>query len=205
MTILTFPTIRGPAGASYRLRGNTQTHRSPLDGTAQTLEMPGSVWELSVRWDTLHPDDARVLGAFLSQLRGAAGRFTYSPATWQPRRATGGGTPLINGAGQSGTTLVTDGWANSVTVVRNGDWLSYVDTSGRRRLHMATQDVSSNGSGQASLIITPPIRRAGADHAAIDVVTPSGVFRLPDDQAPEMGIRPPSFGAVALTMMEALV
>jgi hypothetical protein len=205
VAILTFPTIRGPAGASYRLRGNTQTHRSPLDGTAQTLEMPGSVWELSVRWDTLHSDDARVLGAFLAELRGAAGRFTYSPAAWQPRRSTGGGTPLIKGAGQSGTTLLTDGWSVSVNVMRKGDWLSYVDSSGRTRLHMMTADVSSNGSGEASLVITPPIRRAGADNAAVEVVAPAGVFRLPDDQAPEMGIRPPSFGAVALTMMEALV
>lgn len=205
MTILTFPSIRGPAGASYRLRGNTQTHRSPLDGTEQTLEMPGAVWELSLRWDTLHADDARILGAFLSGLRGAAGRFDYSPAQWQPRRAPGGGTPLINGANQSGPTLVTDGWSNFVVVMRQGDWLSYVDTSGRRRLHMIVTDATSNGSGQATLAVTPPIRRAGANNAAIDVVTPSGVFRLLSDAAPEMSIRAPAFGAVSLTVVEALV
>ncbi len=205
MTILTFPTIRRPSSASYRLRGNTQTHRSPLDGTVQTLEMPGANWELTVSWESLNSDDMRVLAAFLADLRGTAGRFYYSPATWAPRRAAGGGSPLINGAAQSGSTLATDGWSFAVQVMRAGDWLSYTDTSGRRRLHMVTADTSSTGGGAASLPITPPIRRAGGDNAAIDVATPSGVFRLPTDDAPEMQLRPPMLGAASLTMVEALV
>ena len=205
MTILTFPTIRRPSGASYRLRGNTQTHRSPFDGTVQTLEMPGAVWELTVSWESLNSDDMRVLAAFLADLRGTAGRFYYSPATWSPRRATGGGSPLINGASQSGSTLATDGWTASAQVMRAGDWLSYTDTSSRRRLHMVTADTSASGTGAASLPITPPIRRAGADNAAINVATPSGVFRLPDDAAPEMQLKPPMIGSVTLTMVEALI
>lgn len=205
MTILTFPTIRRPSAGSYRLRGNTQTHTSPLDRTQQTLEMPGATWELTVGWESLNADDQRVMAAFLAQLRGAAGRFYYSPAAWQPRRAAGGGTPRVNGASQSGASLVTDGWSASVQVMRAGDWLSYDDTTGRRRLHMVTADVSSNSSGQATLAITPPIRRAAANDALINVATPVGVFRLPDDAAPEMSLRPPMLGSVTLTMVEALV
>jgi len=205
MTILTFPSIRRPSGASYRLRGNTQTHRSPLDGTVQTLEMPGAVWELTVSWETLNSDDMRVLAAFLASLRGGAGRFYYSPATWAPRRATGGGSPTINGASQSGSTLATAGWTASGQAMRAGDWLSYTDTSSRLRLHMVTSDTNANGSGQASLPITPPIRRAGSSGAAVDVATPSGVFRLPDDATPEMQVKPPMLGSVTLTMVEALI
>ena len=205
MTILTFPGIRRPSGASYRLRGNTQTHRSPLDGTVQTLEMPGAVWELTVSWESLNSDDIRVLAAFLANLRGSAGRFYYSPASWSPRRATGGGSPLINGASQSGSTLATDGWTASGQAMRTGDWLSYEDTLFRRRLHMVTADTNANGAGQASLPITPPIRRAGADNGAVEIVEPSGVFRLPDDAAPEMQIKPPMIGTVTLTMIESLI
>lgn len=204
MTILTFPTIRRPSGASYRLRGNTQAHRSPLDGTVQTLEMPGAVWELTVSWDSLSPDDSRVLAAFLAELRGGAGRFFYSPVTWAPRRAAGAGTPLVNGGAQSGVQLATDGWSASVQAMRAGDWLAFDDSFGRRRLHMVTADVSSNGSGQATLAITPPIRRAPLDNATIEVAAPAGVFRLPDDAAPEMQLRPPMLGQVTLTMVEAL-
>lgn len=205
MAILNFPTIRRPSGASYRLRGNTQTHTSPFDGTVQTLEMPGAVWELTASWESLGTDDQRVLAAFLAQLRGAAGRFSYSPIAWSPRRATGGGTPLVKGAAQSGASLVTDGWSASVQVMRAGDWLSYSDTSGRVRLHMVTADVTSTAAGEATLAITPPIRRAPADNAAIEITAPAGVFRLPSDDAPEMSIRPPMLGSVTLTMVEALV
>lgn len=205
MTILTFPAIRAPSGASYRLRGNTQTHTSPLDRTEQTLEMPGALWELTVRWDSLDPDDLRALAAFTASLRGRAGRFHYSPAGWSPRRAAGGGFPVLDGAGQMGSTIATRAWSASVQVMRVGDWLSYDDISGRRRLHMVTADASSDGAGLASLAITPPIRRAGLDAALVEVAAPAGVFRLPDDEAPEMALRPPLRGSLTLTMVEALV
>ena len=205
MTILTFPTIRRPSRASYRLRGNTQTHRSPLDGTEQTLEMPGAVWELTVSWESLDATDTRILAAFLADLRGAAGRFYYSPAVWSPRRAAGGGAPVVNGAGQSGAALITDGWTPSGQVALAGDWLSFDDALGRRRLHMATATAAANGSGQATIAITPPIRRAPSDNAPVEVAAPSGVFRLPTDDAPEMQLRPPMLGSVTLTMVEALV
>lgn len=205
MTILTFPTIRAPSGASYRLRGNTQSHVSPLDRTEQTLEMPGALWELTVRWDSLDEDDSRVLAAFMASLRGRAGRFYYSPAGWSPRRAAGGGSPVLDGSSQAGSSLATRSWSNSVQVMRAGDWLSYDDISGRRRLHMVTADVSSNGGGLAALPVTPPIRRAGPDGAVVEVAAPSGVFRLPDDEAPEMALRPPLRGSLTLTMVEALV
>ena len=205
MTILTFPSIRRPSRASYRLRGHTQTHRSPLDGTEQTLELPGAVWELTVSWESLDAADTRVLAAFLANLRGAAGRFYYSPALWSPRRAAGGGSPLVNGGAQSGGSLITDGWTPSAEVALAGDWLSFDDVGARRRLHMVTATATADGSGAATLAITPPIRRAPADDAAVEVVAPAGVFRLPGDDAPEMQLRPPMLGSLTLTMVEALV
>lgn len=204
MPVLTFPIIRRPAEAAERLIGLTQTHESPFDGTLQTLEMPGARWEFTVTWPTLSPDDRRELAAFLARLRGRAGRFTYGPF-WSPRRATGGGVPLINGAGQSGEVLSTSGWTPSVQVMRAGDWLSYVDTGGRQRLHQVVADASANGSGVAALTISPPIRRAGANGAAVEIAAPIGTFMLPQDEAPQMNIRAPSLGQVTITMREALV
>ena len=204
MTVLTFPTIRRPAEAAERLIGLTQVHESPFDGTMQTLELPGARWEFTVTWPTLSPDDRRELAAFLARLRGRAGRFTYSPF-WSPRRATGGGTPVINGAGQTGATLSTRGWTANAQAMRAGDWLSYLDTAGRRRLHQVAADATADASGIAALIITPPIRRAGADGVAIEITAPIGVFMLVDDNTPAMNIRAPSLGQITITMREALV
>lgn len=198
------PAIRRPAEAAERLIGLTQAHESPFDGTVQTLEMPGARWELTATWPTLGPDDRRLMAAFLASLRGRAGRFLFSPAQWSPRRATGGGTPVINGDFQTGSALSTRGWTALGQAMRAGDWLSYVDTRGRRRLHLVLADASADANGVAALSISPPIRRAGADGAAVDVVAPAGVFMLPQDEAPQLNIRAPSFGQVTITMREAL-
>jgi hypothetical protein len=201
---ISMPAIRRPAEAAERLVGLTQSHQSPFDGTLQTLEMPGARWEFTATWPVLGPDDRRLMAAFLSSLRGMAGRFFFSPAQWSPRRATGGGAPVIDGDFQAGTTLATRGWTALGQAMHAGDWLSYVDTRGRRRLHMVVADASADAAGLAALLVTPPIRRAGADGVAVDVAAPAGVFMLPQDEAPQMNIRAPSLGQVTLTMQEAL-
>lgn len=206
MSILTFPTLsRTPSNASFRLRGNTQTQRSPLDGTSQTLEIPGSRWEITVSWESLKEADWRILAAFLAKLRGRAGRFTFSPAIFAPRRGTGTGTPVFNGAGDIGDSVYITGWTPSAPAVfLTGDWFSYVDTGGRQRLHMVTADVGAAGGGGANVEITPPIRVAAAASAPLEIVAPVGVFMLTADDGPQAEVRPPRLGAVSITMEEAL-
>lgn len=115
-----------------------------------------------------------------------------------------GGTPLVNGANQglinsgstdnpyaSTTTLVTDGWtAAAAARLKKGDviTLSGVNAvnpetkadTGRARQFVVTADVSSDGAGNASVVISPAIIAGGAfqnvtarpaDNAPITVVT----------------------------------
>lgn len=105
-----------------------------------------------------------------------------------------GGTPLVNGAAQSGATLVTDGWSNSiVNVLKLGD-VFVIDnvfkvnpitkqSTGVLQQFVITANVDSNGSGQATLSISPPIVTSGstqtvdsspADNAAITVLGAGG-------------------------------
>ena len=77
--------------------------------------------------------------------------------------------------------------------------------AGRRRLHRVVADATANALGVAALVISPPIRRAGANGAAIEISAPVGVFMLTDDNAPAMNIRAPSLGQITMTMREALV
>lgn len=199
-----FPTILAPGEVAWKLRGRTQTQTSPLDGTTQTLALPGARWEASLSWPAMTRDDSRVLEAFFALMRGMQGRFFYGP-THAPRRATGGGSPVINGANQSGATLSIRGFTNSSQAFRVGDWLSYTDSTGRVRLHQVTADVNANGSGVAAVPIAPPIRRAGADGAAVNVTAPVGVFMLADDGVGEIRVRPPLLGSASLQIVEALV
>lgn len=107
---------------------------------------------------------------------------------------TQGGTPLVNGAAQTGASLVTDGWSNSITnVLRAGDIFTVAGvysvnpvtkaSTNRLQQFLVTASVNSNGSGQATLSISPSIVTSGttqnvtgspADNAALTVLGSSG-------------------------------
>lgn len=109
-----------------------------------------------------------------------------------------GGTPLVNGASQNDTyvasgganqsSLVTDGWTASTTVLKAGDVINIagvnaVNPVGKETLDFAQDfvvlsDVTSDGSGNATLTVSPAIISSGAqqtvsatpaDNAAISV------------------------------------
>lgn len=71
----------------------------------------------------------------------------------------GGGTPLVNGASQVGSSILTDGWPNSTTVLRVGDLVQFDAIA---PVYTVTTDVASNGSGEAAIPITPPIFAGGS-------------------------------------------
>ncbi|MGI9492772.1 MAG: P22 phage major capsid protein family protein, partial [Geminicoccaceae bacterium] len=101
---------------------------------------------------------------------------------------TTGSTPLVNGASQnvaylSHTTatysqnLITDGWANSTLVLTAGDVITLAgvnavnpvpgqtgtgkDDLGRLQQFVVLDDVTSDGSGNATITISPPIITSG--------------------------------------------
>lgn len=170
------PVIPVPNDFSMGLAANTQSGgRSPFDGTEQTLELPGARWVAELRWRNLDIAEWRTLTAFVAALGGRAGRFWWPVESRFPRRGTAGGTPLVNGAGQTGRTLLTDGWGAG-TAFLMGDIFVYVDPAGRPIMHQVTADVTVAG-GAASIPITPPIRRSPADNAALLLVNVSPLWR----------------------------
>lgn len=100
-----------------------------------------------------------------------------------------GGTPLVNGAGQTGSNLVTDGWTASAALrLRKGDVIQIAgvyavnpwtrQSTGKLRNFVVTADVSSDASGNATIPLSPAIVTSGpyqnvtaapADNAAITV------------------------------------
>ena len=112
--------------------------------------------------------------AFLVKLNGQQHRFTLNDHSYT-RRGAGGGNLLVNGGSQSGTSLVCDGATAGVNnYLRAGDYVSF-----NNELHMVVADANSDGSGNVTLSIAPPIRKTPADDALVDYAEPvSGVFML---------------------------
>jgi P22 coat protein - gene protein 5 len=83
------------------------------------------------------------------------------------------GTPTVNGAGQTGSSLVTQAWGNSITGLLNvGDVITIAGvfavnprskvSTGSLQNFTITATASSNGSGAATLSIYPAIVTTGA-------------------------------------------
>lgn len=78
------------------------------------------------------------------------------------------GTPLINGADQTGTELITDGWATGVTgLLKAGDVFQIAgvyeinpqnyESTGRLQFFVVQEDVNSDGAGNATIKVSPSI------------------------------------------------
>jgi len=82
------------------------------------------------------------------------------------------GTPLTNGAGQEGGSLITDGWATSTLILKKGDVFTVADVyavninngqnTGNLQEFSVQADVTTDGSGNATISISPQIITSGA-------------------------------------------
>ena len=178
MTTYTWPTGNNPAEARYTLRSMGRITQSPFTGAVETASRSSDHWVLTLNWGIIGGDKrADVLGN-LARLHGPEHRIEF-PIFNYTRRGAGGGTPAVNGAGQTGYSLDIDGGPTSQTNwLRFGDYISF-QTAGRpKQLCMVTGDVDTDVSGTASIPINPPVRYAPADAVSVEIDDPVGTFIL---------------------------
>jgi len=198
MPTLTFPDIT-PNAVDWGLQPNTQNTRSELDGTVQTLALPGDVWSGVLTFSNKFDPEARILRAFLSSLRGQAGRFYLSPPGYR-QAGTAPGSPIVKGASQTGLALATDGWTPSQTgILLAGD---YFEVNGE--LKIMTADADSDSGGNATLNFTPPLRTSPADNAAITTTDPKVTMMLKDANQARWQAQPTPIYALSIAVQEAL-
>lgn len=199
MTILSWPTLSrsAPPELVWGLQSNTQTFQSPLSGSIQTVEMPGARWVVSFSLPSLNAADAATMRAFLARLRGEAGRFYLHNMAQTRPRGIATGTPLVNGAGQSGASVTTDGWTPSTAgILKAGD---FIGINGELKLVVA--DCDSDAAGLATVVFEPPLRASPADNAAIVVNKPTAVFKL-DESRSAWTTNAPGFDSFSIAATE---
>lgn len=180
MTTLSLPTYKDFTEFRFSLASNIITFTSPLDGTVQTIEFPGARWMMTANLPPMRRSSAAAWQAFFAKLRGMSGRFYAGDHNATTPQGTALGTPLVKGASQTGTTLITDGWSiNQAGALLAGDYFQ-VGTE----LKMVVSTVASDGAGEATITFEPPLRAAPADDAPIITTNPVCVMRLANnDQA----------------------
>ena len=113
-------------------------------------------------------------------------------------------SPLVNGASQTGSDLVTDGWAtNQDTLFKAGDWVQ-LGSSGGSQLYMVADDVSSDTSGNATITVVPELRSSPADDDAVTYQSCKGLFRLQRNLTPLFSTSGVDLSRVGFTAVEVL-
>lgn len=161
------PRIVEPPKVPTGLRSIGTTGKLQLRSTGQV----GRVWE--ERWPDLRRGlaDVEALLAY-TEWAYATGQVLDVvhlglPGSGLAPNGAGGGTPVINGASETGEDIATRGWSTGVTgAVRAGDVLRI---AGLNPLYRVVEDADSDGSGNATVKLNPPIPAGSApsDGAAL--------------------------------------
>jgi len=161
----------------FGLETNTQTFTSPLTKNVQRVLLAGSRWSALYSLPAMKRDQAAPWKAFFDLCEGQANVFVaFDPDCKNPRGNVVGSTPLVAGASQTGSSLTTDGWAHSTLVLKAGDYFTV-----NSELKRVTSDVTSDGSGNATVSFKPALRSSPADNAPLTVTNATTSMALQDD------------------------
>ena len=181
---LNTPTNIGIANIAFTAENAVAISQSPFTYAQQVVSHPGQRWGASISLPPMKRQDAEYWVAFLLSLKGQAGTFLLGdPNCVAPQGSakTTPGTPLVNGASQTGDTLVIDGLPTNVTgYLLPGDYIQLGGASSTT-LHKVLTQVNTSVSGVATLDIWPNIRTAPADNDAVVLVNTKGRFRLKEN------------------------
>lgn len=193
---LGFPSIT-PSSSSWTIVSNQRQFISPLTGAIQTAQRTGNRWMATLEFANLTGADRAIMQAFLSQLTATANNFYLEDHSYT-RRADGAGTPLVNGASQTGNELITDGWTSGSYAMRRGDLF---EVNGELKMAVADAAITA---GAATIDFVPELRAAPADNAAITISNPKGIFRLTAPQA-SWSNQPGVFSTFSLEAVEDVI
>lgn len=160
----------------------------------------GHQWGFSVRTRNLPESDWPAVFAFLAAQEGNYETFSIVHPAYATARGVATGTPLVVGAGQTGTSLVTDGWTPSITgIMKAGD---VIKIAGNNKVYMLTADADSTVSGVATLSIYPALVASPGDNAAVTVNAVPFTVALANPG--EIDFRPPIKARVSFDVVEVI-
>jgi len=178
---LSIPTTIGIENIELRAVNAVATSQSPFTYKQQFVQHTGQRWEAAITIPPVKRDLAEEWVAFLLSLKGPTGTFLLGDplgATPRGTAATNAGTPVVNGADQTGDFISIDGLPTSETgYLLAGDYIQ-LGSGSTATLHKVLTQVDTNGLGEADIDIWPNIITAPADNATVVVSNAKGRFRL---------------------------
>lgn len=177
MTIIAMPATPAPRKISWKLRQPTQVNRSEFTGRRKvTVLATAPRWTATVELPPITGEpNVYAWRAFAVDCDGQANSFRLIACE---RDQITGVTVLVNGGGQGGFAINTDGWGGAGVKLRRGQFVTIAD-----QLLTLTADVVADGTGAARIQFKPFLRRVTVDNSAIEVRRPYALMAMSDDEA----------------------
>ncbi len=200
---LNLPTATGINNITLRQVNATVTTQSPFSFAQQTLVHPGKRWEADVVLPPMNNTDARIWLSWMTSLKGSEGTFLMGDPLHTSPTGSAGGTPLVNGASQTGDELIIDGaTAGQTGWLKAGDYIQ-LGSGSSTELYIVLADANSDGSGNVTLDIWPDLRTSPANNAAVTTSNCKGLFRMSSNTS-EFRINDANFYGIQFSAIEAL-
>ncbi len=207
------PTTFGISSMTWIALSNDAYTHSPFTFQLIKQIFDGRMWRGSLSIMTRNDANrGRELSAWLTSLRRAgtnAGTFLLGePGATLPLGSAKDtpGAPLVDGAAQTGEALNVKGLPLSANgYLLAGDYIQ-LGTGISSRLKKVLDDVNSDGSGDATMNLWPPIRdtEVPVDSSAVVVSGAEGLFVSPSASS-SWQVRPPVvYGGVTLDVSEVV-
>jgi len=148
---------------------------TPRDGNRSVVVEPTAQVEIVDSLKSLFQSGDQIMKQYEQGNMGQAAGFKWSLDQNVAVHTVGplGGTPLVNGASQTGSSLVTNGWTAAAALrLKAGDTFTIAGvfavnpqsraSTGQLRQFVVTADTSSDASGNATIPIFPAITTSGA-------------------------------------------
>lgn len=181
---------------SFVLKYRTQNYESPLTGSTQTASLTGDQWQAVVTYRNKYGLEARTLKAFVLGLKGQVGRFNFFPPDLD-QQGVGTAPITVDGASQLGSSLNIQSTDLNTLLFGIGD---YFTVNGE--LKSVSADVTSDGSGLATVTFSPPLRGSPADLAVIEYEAPFMIAKLEDDDQTAFQVSSPVIYNASFSILE---
>ena len=135
-----------------------------ISGRRQARQTHGQYFKMTAGFPPMTRAQFAPINAFVLKQRGQYESFQVVPPVLNAGLGSPAGTPLVNGADQTGRSVVTDGWNNSITIFKAGDYLKFANHD---KVYTVVADATSNGSGQSTITIEPALITSPATDSAI--------------------------------------
>ncbi len=176
---LTMPTSPSNFVTSeWRILRTVAVSQSPFTYAQQVAKYTGSVWQTTVTLPPMKRADAGAWQSFLMQLNGRFGTFLLGDPDGKTIQGSASTVISVNGDHSIGAfDVVVDGCTASSTEFKKGDYVQF-GSGASSKLHMIVADITSDGSGNATLQIEPPLKTALSDDDVITYSNTKAVMRM---------------------------